>query len=93
MAPQDEVQMKPIALFSLLGLSVCSPLTDNFVRSSSAGQLGCLSSEVVITRLTEEEYGKGSWLATCGDKVYACSAVVNSYARTSDVRCSPRESK
>jgi hypothetical protein len=50
-----------------------SPMVINQLKIRSAGFTGCAVDANVITNVTGNMDGSGTWNATCKDKVYLCS--------------------
>jgi hypothetical protein len=50
-----------------------SPMVVNELKVRSAGFTGCAVDANVITNVTGNTDGSGTWNATCKDKVYLCS--------------------
>jgi hypothetical protein len=71
--------MLRICLFAtLLIMAGCaalanSPLVINQLKIRSAGFTGCAVDANVITNVSGNADGSGTWNATCNDKVYLCS--------------------
>jgi hypothetical protein len=70
--------MRISALATVLFMSGCtalanSPLIINQLKVRSAGFTGCAVDANVITNVTGNANGSGTWNATCKDKVYLCS--------------------
>jgi hypothetical protein len=49
------------------------PMVVNQLKVRSAGFTGCAVDANVITNVTGNADGSGTWNATCKDKVYLCS--------------------
>jgi hypothetical protein len=65
-------------LATVLYMSGCtalanSPMVVNQLKIRSAGFTGCAVDANVITNVTGNADGSGTWNATCKDKVYLCS--------------------
>jgi hypothetical protein len=70
--------MRIHVLAAVLFMSGCTALTNSpmvidQLKVRSAGFTGCAVDANVITNVTGNMDGSGTWNATCKDKVYLCS--------------------
>jgi len=82
-----------IFLIFLLFSTLCGCASQGYLRSVSAGQIGCAPNEITISNYESSGYpGVRSWslIATCKGKDFICTQA-GTGEHSSQINCSPRK--
>ncbi len=82
-----------IALLILPAIFLCSCASQGYLKSASAGQIGCAPNEITISNYESSGFPgvrSWSWTATCKGKDFICTQV-GTGEHSSQINCTSRK--